>query len=136
MNRFLALMHDKLVPHYLRVYTDASSVDVPIDELLQAAHSIFLEKRNLMDTEEDEPDAPNPHSIIQKWIKALDRTSDVKSTPPSLEEKDFILNFLQKRSRKLRRGDDAAPTTNDLLNQQGLASTFALDTERRQRAYV
>jgi len=129
MNRFLALMHDKMVPQYLREYIDASTIDVPTDQLLKAAHDIFMEKRLAMFTSDDEEVAVNPQDIIHKWIKSLEKTNNVESSEPQeLNEHDFILNFLQKKKLDLVSEEDQR------LAELGLSTNFALNKERRQRA--
>lgn len=93
-----------------------------------------------IDEDVDEID-PDTNNTIQKWIRTLDKKNNTKQSEQiEINEKDFILNFLQKkRSVEGIEGyeSDLLPKSpNELLIAQGLSPSFDSSNERRQRAGV
>jgi len=69
---------------------------------------------------------PNITNTIQKWVKALDNKNTTEAEIPQINEKDFILNFLQKKRKNAetsadKEAEDLPKSVKDKLSDQGLS---------------
>lgn len=133
---------------------DAATVNIPLNELLKAAHDIFLQKRLDLKIDWNTPEVevePKVQTTIEQWMDALNRPNNANSEGPSINEKDFIMNFIQKKKKRNTKTDhplvhafsDAHniqeshnENHNKLLEENGLAVCLPMDQERRQRAII
>lgn len=126
LDGFLAILHDKMVPNYIRKTIDAIKINIP-DSMISAAAS-ELSKFGA--------------TAGMMAMGNVAEVSDEKEPVLPLTEKAFMVNFLQKRSgfaMKTRtymsqKNEEALSKMKETLKAAGLACP--VDNEFKQRAMV
>lgn len=127
LDQFLALMHDTLIPDYVRIAIDTISVNIPTDQMVYSMQRLVAGGGGGAMSMSFNVQAPPP--VEEEEEKTTDYT-----------EKSFVLNFLQKKTKE---GGDCKDDDkeckdieemNEKLKEKGLATSWK--DERRQRAIV
>lgn len=102
LEAFFAIMHDRLIPNYIRRIVDGINVNIGVDRFAAKFRARFAD-----------PGASNLVNIDQ----AANR--DESQREIELKPESFVMNFLQKKKKK---GDGEEKKMEDKLAEKGLAS--------------
>lgn len=117
LDQFLAMMHDSLVPDYVRKSIDGIRINIPDDQLSWAMQKLLASGGA----------AGQSFTVSPATQKEEDEKKGVEYAA-----KDFVVNFLQKKTKE----DDKSPAEvmNEKLKEAGLPQLWK--HENKQRAIV
>ena len=119
LETFFAIMHDRLIPGYIRRIVDNVIVNIGVDKYAAKFRASFAE-----------PGQSNLVNIEQQASR------DESQAMVDLKPESFVMNFLQRKAKKADEGGDKPKekSLNEKLEEKGLA--VPKFPEHKQRAVV